>query len=170
MAAVAASAQVPAASAAPAVAKRSAWPRVLAAAASVLVLAGVGVVGVGAYRTHQETLAMEHDVMMVTTAPDAHSMDLGLGTSHLVMSASMGAVAVMGNDAPMPADGMEYQVFLMMDDGSSMAGPTFMPGPDGSFTTVMAASMDGVVGVAVTEEPMGGSSEMTGDMVAEVQL
>jgi hypothetical protein len=34
----------------------------------------------------------------------------------------------------------------------------------------MAAPMDGVVGVAVTEEPMGGSDQMTGDMVAEVRL
>lgn len=150
--------------------KRKVWPRVVAAAASVLVLAGVGVVGVSAYQAHLDSQALAHDVMMVTTAPDAHSMDLGLGTSHLVMSPSMGAIVAMGEDAPMPSDGMEYQVFLMMADGTAVAGPTFMPASDGSFTAVMSAPMAGVMGVAVTEEPMGGSDEMTGEMVAEVKL
>ena len=150
---------------------RKRWaPRLVLAAASALLLVAVGVVGVNAYQTHRETVAMEHDVMMVTTAPDAHSMDLALGTSHVVMSESMSAVVVMGDEAPMPADGMEYQVFLMMEDGSSMPGPAFTPGADGDFMTVMSAPMDGVVGVAVTEEPMGGSPSMTGEMVALVHL
>ena len=65
--------------------------------------------------------------MMVASAPDAHAMDLALGQAHLVMSDKMGAVVAMGQDAPMPADGMEYQVWLMMDDGASMPGPMFMP-------------------------------------------
>lgn len=149
---------------------RKLWPRVAIAAASVLVLAGVGVIAGTAYQQHRETVAMEHDVMMVTTAPDAHSMDLKLGKAHLVMSASMGAVVAMGDDAPMPADGMEYQVWLMMEDGSSHPGPTFMPTGEGEFMTIMSAPMDGVVGVAVTEEPAGGSASMTGDMVAVVHL
>jgi len=140
------------------------------AAASVLVLAAIGV-GVGtAYQSRQDSLAMERDVMMVTTAPDAHTMPLSLGTAHLVMSSSMDGVAVMGQDAPMPADGMEYQLWVMMDDGSAVAGPVFMPASDGEFMTVMHAPMDGVAGFMVTEEPVGGSSKMTGDMVAEVHV
>lgn len=149
---------------------RKMWPRIAVAAASVLVLAAVGI-GVGsAYQQRQQTRALEHDVMMVTTAPDAHAMDLGLGQSHLVMSDSMGAVVAMGDNAPMPASGMEYQLWLMMEDGSSHPGPTFMPHSDGEFMTVMSAPMDGVVGVAVTEEPAGGSPAPTGQTVALVHL
>ena len=108
--------------------------------------------------------------MMVTSAPDAHTMALPLGTGHLVMSSSMGGVAVMGQDAPMPADGMEYQLWVMLEDGSKVAGPAFVPASDGEFMTVMHAPMDGVVGFAVTEEPAGGSDAPTGDMVAEVSI
>jgi len=146
------------------------WPVVAAVAASLLVLTGVGVVAGSAYQTRQDELAMQHDIMMVTTAPDAHAMPLDLGTSHLVMSPSMGAIVAMGENAPIPSDGMEYQVWLVMADGTKMAGPTFMPAADGSFTAYVAAPMDGVMGVAVTEEPMGGSDAPTGEMVAEVRL
>ena len=149
---------------------RRRWPVIVGAAASLLVLAGVGVVAGGAWNSHQDQLALEQDVMMVTSAPDAHAMDLSLGQAHLVVSDKMGAVVAMGQDAPMPAEGMEYQVWLMMDDGAVMPGPTFAPSADGEFMAMMHSAMDGVVGVAVTEEPMGGSSSMTGSPVAVVHL
>jgi len=150
--------------------RRRRMPRLALAAASILVLALVGV-GVGtAMKTRGENLAFEHDVMMVTSAPDAHSMDLSLGNAHLVMSDKMDAVVAMGQDAPMPKVGMEYQLWLMMDDGKAMPGPTFMPSSDGEFMAMMHTSFDGVVALAVTEEPHGGSVAPTGAPVAEVTL
>ncbi len=139
------------------------------AAASLLVLAGVGI-GIGsAVQDRQQQLAFEKDVMMVTSAPDAHAMDLELGSAHLVMSERMDAVVVMGDDAPMPHDGMEYQLWLVMDDGKAMPGPTFMP-DDGSFMAMMHAGFDGVVAFAITEEPHGGSEAPTSDPIAVTEI
>lgn len=159
----------PAEAATPAPRKRrvSAWA---VAAASALVLAVAGLGFGTAYQDRQESAAMERDVMMVASAPDAHTMDLELGNAHLVVSEKMDGVAAMGQGAPMPADGMEYQMWLMMEDGTTAPGPTFMPSKSGEFMTVMHTSLDGVVGFAVTEEPAGGSTEMTGAKAAEIHL
>jgi anti-sigma-K factor RskA len=147
--------------------KRRTLPWAVAAASAL----AVGGLGFGmAYQDRQESAAMERDVMMVASAPDAHTMDLELGNAHLVVSDKMDGVAAMGQDAPMPADGMEYQMWLMMEDGTTAPGPTFMPSKTGEFMTVMHTPLDGVVGFAVTEEPAGGSTEMTGTKAAEIHL
>ena len=69
--------------------------------------------------------------MMVASAPDTASMDLDLGAAHLVVSERMGEVAAMRYGAPMPTKGMEYQRWLVMDDGSAHPGPTIMPNANG---------------------------------------
>ncbi len=152
-------------------ATRRLWPRLAVAAASVAALAVGGVVGGGLIASRNAEIALEKDVMMVASAPDAHSMDLDLGTSHLVVSDRMASVVAMGEDCPKPHDGMEYQLWVVMADGSKHAGPTFMPDSDGSFMTLMDdMAMDGVVAFAVTQEPAGGSEQPTSDMVAVVDL
>ncbi|WP_062208236.1 anti-sigma factor [Demequina oxidasica] len=142
------------------------------AAASVLILgaAGIGLSTQNSRDEHAQELAVEKELMMVTTAPDAYSMDLDLGASHLVMSAKMDGVVAMGHDAPMPDKGMEYQLWLMMDDGKSMPGPTFMPEGDGEFVTMMHSSFDDVEMIYVTQEPMGGSDAPTSAPLTEVHL
>jgi len=142
------------------------------AAASVLVLgaAGIGISTQNSREQHQLALVSEKEMMMVTTAPDAHSMDLDLGASHLVMSAKMDGVVAMGQEAPMPSKGMEYQLWLMMDDGSPMPGPTFMPEDNGEFVTMMHTSFDDVAGIMITQEPMGGSTVPTSAALTEVHL
>jgi len=139
------------------------------AAASVLLMAAAGI-GLSVHNSRQEQLVAEQELMMVTTAPDAHSMDLDLGAAHLVMSDRMNGLVAMGHEAPMPDKGMEYQLWLVMDDGKSMPGPTFMPEEDGEFVAIMHTSFDGVTGFAVTQEPTGGSQEPTSNPVSEVQL
>ncbi len=145
--------------------RRRLWPALTAAAASVAV-AAVGVALLVPRTDPADTSAMEKDVMMIASAPDAHSMDLDLGATHVVVSERMDSVALMGTEAPMPTDGMEYQMWLMMDDGTTMPGPTFMPDSDGEVMTMMHASLDDVSGIAVTEEPMGGSSQPTSETLA----
>ncbi|MDN4475764.1 anti-sigma factor [Demequina sp. SYSU T00192] len=149
---------------------RRGWPRLAVAAAVASVLAVGGLVGSTLMADRDDQLALEKDVMMVTSAPDAKSMDLGLGTAHLVVSERMSTVVAMGDDCPHPKDGMAYQLWLVMDDGSKEAGPTFMPDADGTFMTMVHMDMEGVAAVAVTEEPMGGSTEPTSTEVAVVEL
>ncbi|WP_062287361.1 anti-sigma factor [Demequina phytophila] len=154
--------------------ERHAWPRLAVAAAVAAVLAVGGLAGSALLgqrgQTGEDQLALEKDVMMVTSAPDAHAMDLGLGSAHLVMSDKMGSVVAMGEDCPEPTAGMEYQLWVVMEDGSKHAGPTFAPDSDGTFMTLMDMDMDGVAAFAVTQEPMGGSEQPTTDVVAEVGL
>lgn len=82
----------------------------------------------------------------------------------------MQGVAVMGLDAPMPSDGMEYQLRLVFDDGQKMPGPTLLPDKNGEFMAVMHTAFDGVADVEITEEPRGDSGAPTGDTVAVVSL
>ncbi|WP_430867174.1 anti-sigma factor [Demequina aurantiaca] len=139
------------------------------AAASVLMLGAAGI-GLSTQNAHQQELAVEKELMMVTSAPDAHAMDLDLGASHLVMSVRMDTVVAMGQAAPMPDKGMEYQLWLMMDDGKAMPGPTFMPEDDGEFLTMMHTGFDDVAGFMVTQEPMGGSESPTSASLTEIHL
>ncbi|MCB2413006.1 anti-sigma factor [Demequina sp. TTPB684] len=148
--------------------RRRRWPLAGAVAA-----AAIAVAGIGAYLTSADSpdaSALEREVMMVSSAPDAHTMELGLGSSHLVMSERMNGVALMGVDAPAPADGMEYQLWVVIDGGEMMPGPTFMPDRDGEFMAVMHTGFEGVTDFKITEEPYGGSDSPTGEAVAGVSL
>ncbi len=149
--------------------KRLRWPLAGAAAAMAIAVAGIGMFLSSTVNT-PDTSALERDVMMVSSAPDAHTMELGLGSSHLVMSDRMSGVALMGLDAPAPAEGMEYQLWLVLDDGQMVPGPTFMPDADGEFMAMMHTGFDGVTDFEITEEPHGGSGAPTGDAVAIVSL
>ncbi|WP_062202892.1 anti-sigma factor [Demequina salsinemoris] len=146
------------------------WLPLSAAAAAVVVVVAVGVGLLRPTPDAADTSAMERDVMMIVSAPDAHTMDLDLGTTHVIVSDRMEGVAVMCADTPMPDDGMEYQLWLVMDDGSTMAGPTFMPDDSGEVMTMMHAGLDDVAAIAVTEEPMGGSEEPTSDALAIAEM
>jgi len=149
--------------------KRLRWPLAGAAAAMAVAVAGIGMF-LASTVDAPDTSALERDVMMVSSAPDAHTMELGLGSSHLVMSERMGGVALMGLDAPEPAEGMEYQLWLVLDDGQMVPGPTFMPDAEGEFMAMMHTDFDGVTEFEITEEPHGGSGVPTGDAVAVVSL
>ena len=149
--------------------RRYRWPLAGAAAALAVAVGGVSMV-LGTGRGTNEASALERDVMMVSSAPDAHSMDLALGSSHLVMSEHMQGVAVMGQGAPAPSKGMEYQLWLILDDGRQLPGPTFMPDADGEFMAMMHADFADVTQFAVTEEPHGGSPSPTGKPVALISL
>ena len=148
---------------------RRRWPLVVAAAASFIAVAGIGV-AYGARDAGDDVSALSRDVMMLSSAPDAHSMDLPLGSSHLVMSEHMDEVAVMGHGAPMPPDGMEYQLWFVLADGTAVAGPTFMPDKSGDIMALSDAECAKIAAFEVTVEPHGGSVSPTGDMVASIVL
>lgn len=149
--------------------RRPRWPGMVTAAASLVAVAGIGV-AYGFRDTWTESSALERDIVMLSSAPDAHSMELDLGASHLVMSSHMDEVAVMGHEAPMPADGMEYQLWFVMADGTSVAGPTFMPDKSGDIMAMSGADVSHIAAFSVTVEPHGGSPSPTGDVIASIDV
>lgn len=149
--------------------RRRRWPVIVTSAASLVAIAGIGV-AYGIRNTGTDASALERDIVMLSSAPDAHSMELGLGASHLVMSNHMDEVAVMGHDAPMPADGMEYQLWFVMADGTSVAGPTFMPDKSGDIMALSTADCSRISAFSVTVEPHGGSPAPTGKVIASIDL
>jgi len=148
------------------------WLPALAGAAATVAVLAVGVFGFGLGRPSDDAaeLALAKDVMMVEAASDATKMDMDLGNGQVVMSSRMDAVALMGRSAPMPDHGTEYQVWLILEDGSKVAGPTFMPDADGEYMAYVPSDLDGVVAIAITCEPPGGSAEPTTDVVSVVEL
>ena len=146
------------------------WPALVAAAALV-VLAAVG--GTAVYRDRQAAVAdaaMQSKAMRIASAPDAISMDMDLGATHLVVSSEMQAAALMGENVPMPqAGGDVYQVWMMHSDGSAAPGPTFVP-HDGELMVIVEGDLTDVTEFAVTMEPRGGSPSPSDQMVAHVSL
>jgi anti-sigma factor RsiW len=151
------------------VARLRRWP-VAAVAASVAVLLAASAMVFAQSQRDSVAARVQAEVVQIMSAPDMVSHDLGLGSSHLVMSDHLDAAAVMGSDVPMPAKpGMVYQVWMMHADGSMAAGPTFLP-HDGHVTAIVRGDLSAVAAIMVTEEPRGGSSEPTGQYVAELHL
>jgi len=150
--------------------RRASWPTVAAVAAALVVAVAGGTTLANDRRHVLEVEAMQATVMRIMSAPDAVSHDVDLGAAHAVMSAEMGAVALMGQDVPMPAgQGVVYQVWMMHDDGTSAPGPTFMP-EHGDVTTVVKGDLSDVHGLMVTIEPSGGSSTPSGAAVTTIEL
>ncbi len=149
--------------------RRRRWPVIVTAAASLIAVAGIGV-AFGIRDTGAGGSALERGIVMLSSAPDAHSMELDLGASHLVMSSHMDEVAVMGHGAPMPADGMEYQLWFVMADGKAVAGPTFMPDKRGDIMALSDADISHIASFSVTVEPHGGSVSPTGDVIASIDV
>ncbi len=142
-----------------------------AAAAAVLVAAfGIGVAAFLHGGPESAALAEHEQAMRIISASDAHTMSVPLGRSSFIMSASYGGAVLMGDTAPMPDPGTEYQLWMTHADGTSEAGPAFMPSHDGTFMVLVDGNMDGVTEIYVTMEPPGGSKTPTGPMVAEAHV
>ncbi len=142
------------------------------AAAAVLVVGGAvaGGLAVRQHQADQAAASQQAHMMLIATAPDAVSHTIALGTSHIVMSQTMGAAALVGEDVPMPERaGMAYQVWMVHADGSTAPGPTFVP-DRGQVLAFVAGDLSSVTSLTVTEEPAGGSAAPTGAVVASVAL
>lgn len=150
-----------------------AWRRWAAMAAAAVLLVAGAVAGGLAVHQHQidEAAASEQaHMMLIATAPDAVSHTVALGTSHVVMSQTMGAAALVGEDVPMPGHaGMAYQLWMVHSDGSTAPGPTFVP-DHGQVLAFVAGDLSSVTSLTITEEPARGSAAPTGAVVASVAL
>jgi len=143
----------------------------LGAAAAAVLVAAFGI-GIGGYLSGSPdaALAAHEQAMRIISAEDAHTMSVPLGHSSFVMSESYGGAVLMGDAAPMPTAGMEYQVWMGHANGAPEPGPTFMPEHDGTYMVLMNGDMDGVTEIYVTMEPPGGSETPSGPMVAEADV
>ncbi len=146
------------------------WPAIAAAAAVLVVGVAAGSTVLNDRRHVLQVEAAQATVLRIMSAPDAVSHDVDLGAAHVVMSAEMGAAALMGQDVPMPTDNdMVYQVWMMHSDGSSAPGPTFMP-EHGDVTAIVKGDLSDVYELMVTVEPHGGSTVPTGQTVTTIEL
>jgi len=141
-----------------------------AAAAVVALALGVGVGGFLGSDPNGPALAAHEQAMRIISASDAHSMNVPLGRSSLVMSEDYAGAVLMGDTTPMPAKGTEYQIWMGHSDGTAAPGPTFMPDAEGTYMVLVSGDMDDVAKVFVTTEPSGGSTTPSGPMIAEVSL
>ncbi|WP_084100093.1 anti-sigma factor [Demequina sp. NBRC 110051] len=154
----------------PATRRRRWWIAAPVAAAVVAVLAVGGVMVADARAERTAQLAMEKDVMTVASSEDMEAISLGLGSGKVMVSHEMNSVALMGTDAGLPEDGKEYQLWLVMDDGTIDAGPTFTPREDGVYMSVSEVDVAHMAAVALTEEPAGGSEAPTMEPFAVTEM
>jgi len=106
------------------------------------------------------------DAERIVAASDVVEHELGISDITVFASASEGGVVVEG-DMPDPADGKEYQLWVVPADGSApIPGPTMGGGQtDAAWLT----DLDGAAAIAVSLEPEGGSTTPT-EVLAAVEL
>lgn len=151
-------------------ARPAAWLAAVAAGAAFFVLG----VQVGETRAPEEATSAAAvrmaDVVAVASAPDAEVMALDMmgTTARVVVSHDLDACVLLASSLPMPAKGMDYQVWRVMADGEEESAGTFTPDPDGHIAVVLDGGYRGVEKFAITLEPPGGSESPTGQMLGEV--
>lgn len=148
---------------------RSTRGRTAAMAIAAAVALGLGAAGVGfAVRPDQKPTAVEQ----VFAAPDVRTVSGDIptgGTATVVFSRERNAgVLVMNNVAP-PKPGTVYQMWLVDDKGSALAGTMDSAAVAPSTTAVLPDLGDSTT-LAFTVEPGGGSSSPTGPVFAALPL
>jgi anti-sigma-K factor RskA len=143
--------------------RRSRLPMLLASAAAAVAVAAVGVGFLVNGGSPDANLAA---VDAVLEAPDARTLELGVGDAEITVSDSAGGFAATGT-APDLATGEEYQLWMVNEDGTIEPGPTFEAG---DFQTAVITDMSGVNAIAVSVEPAGGSEQPTTDPIAAAEL
>lgn len=134
----------------------------LAAAAAVVVGGGITwqVVDQMTTSVSDEVLAADDARTWEATTPEG-------GRVEVTRSADMDRAVLTVASMPDPGEGQAYQAWLQDDDGA-MIPAGVMTSTDSPM--VLKGDVDAAVGVGVTVEPTGGSSEPTSDPVALVEL
>jgi len=106
------------------------------------------------------------DTDRIRAASDVVEVELGISDVTVFVSQSEGGIAVEG-DMPAPAEGKEYQLWVVPADGSApIPGPTMGGGEtDAAWLT----DLEGAGAIAVSLEPEGGSTTPT-EVLAAVEL
>lgn len=146
------------------------WRRtVLSAAAAVAV--GLTAVGIG-LTLRPAPPAPESTAQQVFAAPDVHTVSGAIpagGTATVVFSRDRNAGVLVMNDVPPPSPGTVYQMWLVSPAGASSAG-TMDARAVAPSTTAVLENLGGSTKLRFTVEPGVGSTQPTGQVIAELPL
>lgn len=136
-----------------------------AAAAVVLAVGGVTIA------QNLQPTSVEQQVMQASDVRTEQLSVGGVGRADLAISGEENAAVVTLSGIPSPADGYVYQMWRIPADGSAPVSVGTMTGEDVAGTKVTELpDINGIVAVAITVEPTGGSATPTLPIVAEIPL
>lgn len=139
----------------------------LAAAAAVAV--GLTAVGVG---LTLRPPAQQSTAQQVFAASDVHTVSGAIpagGTATVVFSRDRNAGVLVMNDVPPPTPGTVYQMWLVSDSGATSAG-TMDDKAVAPSTTAVLTDLGSSKKLRFTVEPGSGSTQPTGQVIAELPL
>lgn len=142
---------------------------VLSAAAAVAV--GLTAVGIG-LSLRPAPPAPQSTAQQVFGAPDVHTVSGAIpagGTATVVFSRDRNAGVLVMNDVPPPSPGTVYQMWLVSPAGASSAG-TMDAKAVAPSTTAVLENLGGSTKLRFTVEPGSGSTQPTGQVIAELPL
>ncbi|KDE99001.1 anti-sigma K factor [Mycolicibacterium aromaticivorans JS19b1 = JCM 16368] len=145
------------------------WRGPVLAVAAALVI-GLGAVGLGI--ALRPAPAKVSTAQQVFGAPDVHTVSgaiPGGGTATVVFSREKNAGVLVMNDVPKPAPGTVYQMWLVGNSGATSAG-TMDDNAVTPSTTAVLPDLGGSTALKFTVEPGTGSTQPTGQVVAELPL
>ncbi len=142
---------------------------------TVLTAAAAVVIGLGAVAVVQSLRpgpAQPSTAQQVFAAPDVHTISgaiPGGGTATVVFSRDKNAGVLVMNDVPKPKPGTVYQMWLVSDAGATSAGTMDDKAVTPS-TTAVLPDLGKSTALKFTVEPGTGSTQPTGQVVAELPL
>lgn len=143
--------------------------RIAALAAAAAVALGLGAVGVG---LTLRPPAPQSTAQQVFSAPDVHTVSGAIpagGTATVVFSRDRNAGVLVMNDVPPPSPGKVYQMWLVSDSGATSAG-TMDDKAVAPSTTAVLTNLGTSTKLRFTLEPGVGSTQPTGQVIAELPL
>ncbi len=145
----------------PAHERRRRWAPFLAAAAAVLIVAGVGATWQPWNDPADNPSVTLSAADRVLQAPDAEQVSLSIDQAEatVVRSKSQGRAVVVTKDMPSPPTGKVYELWLRNDKGRLFPAGLMPPGSDN--TVVLEGDATQATGVGITLEPVGGSDVPT---------
>lgn len=141
-----------------------------AVAAGLVVLAGFG-----GYAIADNGDAPASELASILARSDAEVVTLkGVGddaaAGRVVVSPEAGKVIVISTTIPPVEPGRTYELWRVDADGSVHKAGLFEPDGSGKVEAAIEVSLDGAVGLAVTDEPEGGSEQATTPILMQAEL
>ncbi|GAA5229866.1 anti-sigma factor [Arthrobacter cryoconiti] len=152
--------------------QHSKWFPALSVAASLAVLAGVGVGGwamghsAGQENTAQNSVAeqsAQNELLAIMGAPDAKIATTTVGDHAVVTiaaSAQANKASIMVKDMPAAPSGKSYELWFISANGAVPAG-LMTETPSGNSVQTLQGAIDGATHIGITVEPLGGSASPT---------
>ncbi len=153
--------------------QRPRWVPAVAAAAALVLVAGVGIGGWAlghgfSQNNNDKQLAAEQTqqeaMLAIMGEPDAKIATTTVGGTTVVTIAASGKAnqaAIMVKDMPSAPAGKSYELWFISGTGAVPAGLMKDPGASPSSVQVLEGPVDGATHIGITVEPAGGSPQPT---------